>query len=492
MVAAALAGPGIVTPAVASSTPASFADLAAGLMASVVNISTRTTVSPSGGLPMPDVPQGSPFQQYFGNPANPSGEGGSEQGGDERSDGQGDSEEGQDPAKPKKVESLGSGFVIDASGLIITNNHVIENADEIIASFADGTKLTAKLVGHDAKTDLALLKVTPKLPLTAVKFGDSGKLRIGDWVLAIGNPFGFGGSLTAGIVSALNRDINAGPYDSFIQTDAAINRGNSGGPLFNMEGEVIGINTAIVSPTGGSIGIGFAVPTEIAAPVIEQLRQYGQARRGFIGVRIQEVGDEVARSLGMDKPHGALVAGISDGGPAAKAGLRPGDVVITFNGQDVNTSRDLPRLVADTPAGRVVDVVVIRDGQPVTLRVPILLAQEGDEPKPEGGTSTHSQGGSVLGMTVETLSAANRKQYNVAPDVRGLVVTAVSSGSTAEDNKMQPGDVVLEINQTAVDSPDDLQDKVGKLRQAGRKTALLLVTSAGRKLHFVTLALNGR
>ena len=277
------------------------------------------------------------------------------------------------------VQSLGSGFVIDPSGLIVTNNHVIADADEITANFADGGKFEAKIVGIDDKTDLALLKVEAPAPLKAAKFGRSDKMRVGDWVLAIGNPFGFGGTVTAGIVSALDRDINSGPYDHYIQTDASINRGNSGGPLFNIGGEVIGINTAIMSPTGGSIGIGFAVPSEIAVPVIEQLRRFGEVHRGWIGVRIQDVTDEVASGLGMSDNKGAFIAGLTDDGPAAKAGIKEGDVVLEFNGKPVKSMRELPRIVADTPPGDSVDVIVMRDGQRVTLKIEVgrLRGREG-------------------------------------------------------------------------------------------------------------------
>ena len=276
----------------------------------------------------------------------------------------------------RTVQSLGSGFVIDPSGLIVTNNHVIADADEITANFADGRKLEAEVVGIDDKTDLALLKVEAPVPFEAAKFGRSDKMRVGDWVLAIGNPFGFGGTVTAGIVSALDRDINSGPYDHYIQTDASINRGNSGGPLFNIGGEVIGINTAIMSPTGGSIGIGFAVPAEIAVPVIEQLRRFGKVQRGWIGVRIQDVTEEVASGLGMAEAKGAFIAGLSGDGPAAKAGIKEGDVVIEFNGKPVKGMRELPRLVADTPPGDTVDITVMRDGQRVTLKIEVGLLED--------------------------------------------------------------------------------------------------------------------
>ena len=339
--------------------PDTFADLAESLQHAVVNISTSQRVTGSRGIPVPQVPDGSPFQEFFEDFFNRNQDGNSQ--------------------RSRKVQSLGSGFVIDPSGIIVTNNHVIAEADEIIANFADGSKLKAELVGRDTKTDLAVLKVEPETPLKAVNLSNKGDLRVGDWVMAIGNPFGFGGTVTVGIVSALERDINSGPYDKFIQTDASINRGNSGGPLFNLAGEVVGINTAIISPTGGSIGIGFAIPSELALPVIDQLREFGETRRGWLGVRIQQVSDEIAESLGMDNAKGALVAGVTEGGPAEDAGLLPGDVVLKFDGKDVPEMRDLPRIVADTSVGKAVDVVVLRKGEELTIKVTLGRLEEGEK-----------------------------------------------------------------------------------------------------------------
>jgi len=309
---------------------------------------------------LPKVPEGSPFEDLFEDFFNKEGR-----------------------TRPdRRVSSLGSGFVIDAEeGLIVTNTHVIEGADEIIVNFADGSRLKVdKVVGKDGKTDLALLKVTPKKPLKAVKFGSSEALRVGDWVMAIGNPFGLGGSVTIGIISAKARDINSGPYDDYLQTDAAINKGNSGGPLFNMNGEVVGINTAIISPTGGSIGIGFAVPSDIAVPVIEQLRLYGETRRGWLGVRIQSVSEEIAESLGVPENRGALVAAVTPDSPAAKAGIEPGDVIVKFDGKDIVGMRSLPRIVAQTPIGKTVDVEAVRKGERKTFKVVVgRLAEDEDE-----------------------------------------------------------------------------------------------------------------
>ncbi|MDE1995877.1 MAG: Do family serine endopeptidase, partial [Rhizobiaceae bacterium] len=322
--------------------PASVADLAQGLLDAVVNISTSQKVKDEGNGPAtPKVPDNSPFQDFFN-----------------------DFFKNRDNDNSnRKVASLGSGFVIDPSGYIVTNNHVIEGADDIEVTFPNGTKLKAKLIGTDTKTDLSVLKVEPKHPLVSVKFGDSATMRIGDWVMAIGNPFGLGGSVTVGIVSARGRNINAGPYDNFIQTDAAINKGNSGGPLFNMKGEVIGINTAIISPSGGSIGIGFAVPSELAQGVVKQLMDFGETRRGWLGVRIQPVTDDVANSLGLDTAKGALVAGIIKGGPVDNGSIKAGDIILKFDGKDVNEMRDLPRVVAESQVGKEVDVLIFRDGK---------------------------------------------------------------------------------------------------------------------------------
>src|SRR5579885_133122 len=358
LLAGAIACPFVPVPAAARG-PDAIADVAEQVIDAVVNISTKQTVDMSKNT-MPDLPPGSPFEQFF----------------EEFFKNRG--KNGEAPA-PRRVNSLGSGFIIDPSGLVVTNNHVIAGADEVNVILNDGTTLKADIVGRDTKTDLALLRVKTSHPLKAVKFGDSAKLRLGEWVIAIGNPFSLGGTVTAGIVSARNRDINSGPYDNYIQTDAAINRGNSGGPLFNLDGEVIGINTAIISPSGGSIGIGFAVPSDTALPVLNQLRQYGETRRGWLGVRIQQVTDDIADSLGIKPPRGALIAGVDDKGPAKPAGIEPGDVVVKFDGRDVKEMHDLPLMVADTPVGKVVDVIVIRKGKEETHKVTIGRLEDGEK-----------------------------------------------------------------------------------------------------------------
>src|SRR5690349_9803793 len=359
--------------------PDNIADVAEKVIDAVVNISTSQTVEAKAGGEgrgaVPQLPPGSPFEEFFDDffKNRRGGKGGGD-------------------LQPHKTNSLGSGFIIDTSGIVVTNNHVIADADEINVIMNDGTKIKAEIVGIDKKTDLAVLKFKPPKPLVAVKFGDSDKLRLGDWVVAIGNPFSLGGTVTAGIVSAKNRDISSGPYDSYIQTDAAINRGNSGGPLFNLEGEVIGVNTLIISPSGGSIGLGFAVPSKTVAGVVDQLRQFGELRRGWLGVRIQPVTDEIADSLSIKPARGALIAGVDDKGPAKPAGIEPGDVVVKFDGKDIKEPKDLSRIVADTAVGKEVDVVVIRKGKEESRKVTlgrlqdpdkVQTAVKTDEPAPE-------------------------------------------------------------------------------------------------------------
>ncbi|WP_286201873.1 DegQ family serine endoprotease [Ochrobactrum sp. SFR4] len=462
--------------------PASIADLAQGLLDSVVNISTSQTVKDENGEekaePAPQLPEGSPFQEFFDDFF---------------------SEENQKDggSAARKMQSLGSGFVIDAEkGLVVTNNHVIADADEIEVNFTDGKKLKAELLGTDTKTDIALLKVDPtKHKLTAVGFGDSEKSRIGDWVMAIGNPFGLGGTVTLGIISARNRDIQAGPYDNFIQTDAAINRGNSGGPLFDMNGKVIGINTAIISPTGGSIGIGFAIPSELAVSVIQQLEEFGETRRGWLGVRIQPVTDDVAESFGMSEPKGALVAGLIANSGVENKELMPGDIILKFDGKDVESARDLPRVVAESPVGKEVSVLVLRKGKEQTVKIKLgrLEDYENKDKAAAAKDSTKAKEAEtvkVLGMTLGKLDDAQRKQYEISADVEGVVISAVEGKSAAEEKRVNAGDVIVEFAQEAVKAPADIQKKIEKLRQQGRKNALLMLAAPSGELRFVTLRID--
>src|SRR3954447_27003697 len=486
--AAALAFP--MAAAQAQRGPDKIADVAEAVIDAVVNISTSQTVTAGGpssrqapgqspeARPGPGLPPGSPFEEVF------------EEFFKNRRGGPGEPKGG---LTPRRVNSLGSGFVIDAEGLIVTNNHVIADAEEITAVFNDGSKLKAELIGKDSKTDLALLRVKSDKPLKAVKFGNSEKLRLGEWVIAIGNPFSLGGSVTAGIVSARNRDINSGPYDNYIQTDAAINRGNSGGPLFNLEGEVVGINTAIISPSGGSIGIGFAVPSKTALPVIDQLRQFGEIRRGWLGVRIQQVTDEIAESLSVKPPRGALVAGIDEKGPAKPAGIEAGDVIVKFDGKDIKEMRDLPRVVADTPIGKDVPVVVIRKGKEETKTVKLGRLEDGEKqasltpPKSEPEQKPVVK--KSLGLELSNLDEDLRKKYKVKETVKGIVIVGVDADSPAADKRLSAGDVIVEIAQEAVANADDFQTKIDKLKKDGRRSALLLVASAEGELRFVALAL---
>ncbi len=450
--------------------PESVADVAETLQDAVVNISTTQSVKKSQEIPVPRVPKGSPFEEFFNDFFN--------------------QRRGQDA--PRQVSSLGSGFVIDPSGLIVTNNHVIEGADEITANFSDGTKLkVVKVIGRDTKTDLALLKVEPKKPLTSVTFGNSASMRVGDWVMAIGNPFGLGGTLTVGVISAKKRDINSGPYDEFIQTDAAINRGNSGGPLFNMDGKVIGVNTAIISPTGGSIGIGFAVPANTVKQVISQLQKFGETRRGWLGVRIQTVSAEIAESIGLSEPTGALVADVTEKSPAADAGIVAGDVILKFDGQDVPNMRVLPRIVARTDIEKNVDVEIFRKGKKQTVKVRIGKLQEEAEPKETVEELAEKSNESLLGLSIAPLSDALRSQYKIGSKIKGVVITEVEPDSEAAQKNIKPGDVIVEVTQEEVKTPDEVSKRVAEVSKSGRKSVLLLISNAKGDLRFIALPVDG-
>jgi serine protease Do len=412
-----------VSAAMARGAPESFADLAAKLLPSVVNISTtqiQKKTNEKDGPQIPRFPEGSPFQDFF----------------KEFFDRQ------QRETPQRRATSLGSGFIIASSGFVVTNNHVIAEADEITVTLHDDTKLEAKLIGRDAKTDLALLKVEPKKPLTAVSFGDSRKSRVGDWVVAIGNPFGLGGTVTAGIVSARQRDINSGPYDDFIQTDASINRGNSGGPMFNLAGEVIGINTAIYSPSGGSVGIGFAIPSNLARPIIEQLQKFGKARRGWLGVRIQSVSEEIAQSLGMKNATGALVASITKGGPAEKYKIKVGDVILKFDNK--------------VPERKQEETSVVAIGE--------------------------------IGMTLSVLTAGLREKFKLDDDARGVVITEVVPSGPAAEKRIPVGAIIRKIGpyQEVVTSPAQVQQKINQAKKAKLNTILVLIESGGTQ-RFVAL-----
>lgn len=457
--------------------PASVADLAEGLLDAVVNISTSQNVrgrSTQRNTPRPSLPDGSPFQEFFDEFFN-------DRGGDSNRGGQ------------RRVQSLGSGFVIDAAeGIVITNNHVIADADEIEVNFADGGKLRAELVGTDPQTDIAVLKVDPSLrELTQVDFGDSTAIRIGDWVMAIGNPFGLGGSVTVGVISAKQRDINAGPYDDFLQTDASINKGNSGGPLFNMEGEVVGVNTAIFSPTGGSIGIGFAVPSDTVTTVINQLKQYGEVKRGWLGVKIQSITEDIAENLGLPENIGALVAGVTPESPASKGGLTPGDVIVRFDGKDITTMRGLPRIVAQTEIGKSVDVEVLRQGKRETLKIAVGLLDEGESaPQPvqeEKPAEPPPEATSVIGLTLLPLTDDMRTRFGFNPTMKGAIITEIDPESPAATQNVRVGDVITEAQHEAVSQPSDIAAVAEKVNKAGGKSVLLLVEDAKGDARFVSI-----
>jgi serine protease Do len=462
----------------ARGAPESFAELAEKLVPSVVNVSTTQTLrgrDRGQGLEIPRFPPGSPFEEFF----------------KEFFDRQQRRE-----TPERRTTSLGSGFVIDASGLIVTNNHVIADADEISVNLADNLTLKATVVGRDQKTDLALLKVDPPHPLTAARWGDSDRTRVGDWVLAIGNPFGLGGTVTAGIVSARSRDINSGPYDDFIQTDASINRGNSGGPMFNVNGEVIGINTAIFSPSGGSVGIGFAIPANMAKPIVDQLKDFGRARRGWIGVRIQTVTEEIAQGLGLDAAKGALVASLTEGGPAEKAKLEVGDVILRFNGRDITEMRTLPRVVAETAVGRNVPVEVWRKGKRVTASVNIAEFPEDEKiaaaaAKPETAPPAAERGVITLGLVLEPITPELRDRYKLPDDATGVVVTKVEEDSPAAERRIRPGDIIRKIGpeQEAVKTPGQVRQKVDAARKSKMNTILVLVETEGNQ-RFVALRID--
>jgi len=473
-------------PALARGAPDSFADLAEKLLPAVVNIATTQKIT--------DASRNDPnleelFKQFFdrqnrGNGSGNGDNGGDNGGGDNGSGGDNGGGDNGGSGTPHEVTSLGSGFIVDPAGYIVTNNHVIEGAEEITVRTQDNTEYKAKLIGHDPKTDLALLKIDSPTPFPFVEWGDSDKARIGDWVVAIGNPFGLGGSVTAGIVSARQRDINSGPYDDFIQTDAAINRGNSGGPMFDMDGKVIGINTAIFSPSGGSIGIGFALPSSLARPVITQLRQYGHARRGWLGVRIQSVTPELAEGLKMPKPMGALIAAVTDGGPAAKAGIKQGDVVISFNGQEIAEMRHLPRIVAETPFDTSVPVTVLRQGKEMSFQVKLGELDETAETKQasadtQAPAAQPDKSKSVLGLSLAEMSETLRQKYSIADEASGVVVLDVDAKSNAASKGLKAGDVIVEVDQGSVSTPADVQKRIDAAKANGFKVVTLLVYRQG-------------
>ena len=454
-------------PAQAFGAPDSFADLAEQISPSVVNITTSAMVAQAtDGGPM--VPPGSPFEDFFKDFMPPGGQG----------------------SEPQRSEALGSGFVISADGYIVTNNHVIEGADQIEIEFFGGKRLEAKLVGTDLKTDIALLKVESPEPLPFVAFGDSDAMRVGDWVMAMGNPLGQGFSVSAGIVSARGRELQ-GTYDDFLQTDAAINKGNSGGPLFNMDGKVIGVNTAILSPTGGSIGIGFSMASNVVSKVTSQLKEFGETRRGWLGVKIQDVTPDVAEAMGLAAAKGALITDVPDG-PAKNAGLLAGDVILTFNGQEITDVRDLTRTVADSPIGEAVPVLVLRAGAETTIDVTLGRREEAEAVVEASATTADkpavAQKAEVLGLTVVPMDEKVAKDLKLPAGSTGLAVTHVDPASEASGKGVMPGDVIVEAGQQKVVKLSDLEDRLTEAKDAGRKSILLLVRRQGDP-RFVALSI---
>ncbi len=448
----------------ARGAPETFADLADQVSPSVVNITTSTTVAGRAG-PQGIVPEGSPFEDFFR-----------------------EFRDRQGPSQPRRSSALGSGFVISEDGYIVTNNHVIESADEITIEFFSGEELPAEVVGTDPNTDIALLKVESDEPLPFVPFGDSDTARVGDWVMAMGNPLGQGFSVSAGIVSARNRELS-GTYDDYIQTDAAINRGNSGGPLFNMAGEVIGVNTAILSPNGGSIGIGFSMASNVVTRVVDQLQEYGETRRGWLGVRIQDVTDDVAEALDLASSEGALVSDVPEG-PAAEAGMEAGDVIVSFDGKKVTDTRQLVRIVGNTTVGKTVRVVVNREGETQTLRVTLGRREDTETAVPASQEVIPDQPSSMdlMGLTLAPLDDEMRENLELGGDVEGLAVMDVDPTSEAYEKGLRAGDVITEAGQDTVASLGDFETRLQDARDAGRKSILLLVRRGGDP-RFVALSL---
>ncbi len=467
--------------------PESVAGLAEQLSPAVVNIGTSRRIPGGGGVPFPEVPEGSPLEEFFdeNNPNNGLGEG-----------------------RMQEARSLGSGFIIGADGTIVTNNHVIEGAEEIEVYLTDGTRLPATIIGTDDKTDLAVLKVEAGRDLPFVEFGDSDGAVVGDWVMAIGNPFGLGGSVTLGIVSARNRDIQSGPYDQFIQTDAAINQGNSGGPLFDMNGKVVGINTAIIARGGNSLGIGFAVPVNLAKPVIDQLAEFGETRRGWLGVGIQEVSEDIRDSLGLTSTAGALVIDVTKGGPSENV-IITGDIILEFDSKPIARMRDLPRVVAETAVGKAVPVKVLRDGMELSFDITLgrlevgeqLIANRGQMPveeTPSPGTPDAPaepdpvpQGLSdLVGFSVAPLDEDKRAEFGITPEADGVVVTDVKGGSDADLKGFIPGLIVTEVNQRRVVNVDELNALVDEAKEAGRPAVLFKVQDPTGASRFIAIRLS--
>jgi len=456
--------PQAATPSFIAGAPTTFADLAAKVSPAVVNVSsTHVMTQEQGNGQMPfDFPEGSPFEQFFK---------------------QFQQQQQREQQKhPQKVTSLGSGFIIDATGYVVTNNHVVDGAKDIEVTLTDGSAYPAKVIGTDAKTDLALLKVAAKKPLPYVSFGDSDKMRIGDWVMAVGNPFGLGGTVTAGIVSARGRDIHEGPYDDFLQIDAAINQGNSGGPTFSTDGSVIGINTAIFSPSGGSVGIGFAIPSNLAKPIIAELKDQGHIDRGWLGVSIQPLTSDLTRGMGLSSDKGALVSSVQENSPAAAAGIKSGDVVVRFGDHEIEAPKDLSRAVAETASGATVPVKVWRDGAEKTVEVKIAemkdevasAAQPGEQSGPDASDTVDQ-----LGATLAPVNDLTRQQFGLSEDAKGVVIADLEQDSALAEQGVRPGDVIERVNDRKIANPADVSKALQEAQADKRSVAIMLIESDG-------------
>jgi serine protease Do len=456
----------LVGTAGAADAPASFADLAAKVTPAVVNIASKHKAAQAGDdnghLPFV-VPKGSPFEDFFKH-----------------------FNERQRPDNGAESMALGSGFIVDPAGYVVTNNHVIDEATDISVTLTTGKTYPAKLIGTDKKTDLALLKIDSPTPLPTVAFGDSDAIRVGDWVMAVGNPFGLGGTVTSGIVSARGRDLNSSAFDDFLQIDASINQGNSGGPTFSMAGEVVGINTAIFSPNGGSVGIGFAIPSNLAKPIIATLREKGSIERGWLGVQIQGVTPDIAAAVGLDKPAGAIVSEVMPDSPAAKAGLKAGDVILTFGGKAVDRLHDLPRLVAAAPVGGKAEVTLWRDHatQTVTVEVAKLADDQvaANDNQPEAPAAPASDAVETLGLTLASLTPDLRQQFGIADTINGVVVTSVADDGPAAKRGLQPGDVIEQVGSDPVATPQQVANLAKAAHAENRNAVLLLVNRQGDEI----------
>jgi serine protease Do len=483
-IATALTGSAVINPVFAVPAPLqndavnetvaalpNFADMIETVSPAVVNISTKTTMArkPSRGQSIPQLPPGSPMQEFFerffeGRPGG-----------------------APNFRSPRSMQALGSGFIIDPSGYVVTNNHVIDGADEVTVVLEDGTSHKAQLQGSDPKTDLALLKIEAEEPLPYVAFGDSKGARAGDWIVAIGNPFGLGGTATTGIISARGRDIRSSAFDDYIQVDAPINQGNSGGPLFDVSGRVIGVNTAIFSPNGGNVGIGFAIPATIAKSVIDELKENGKIERGWLGVVIQPVTEDIAASLGLSESKGTLIADVMPNSPAAKAGIKPGDILTHFNGEELTRDKQLPWLVANMEANQEVKVDIVRQGEPRTLDVTIA-ATPNEEVSIAQADNEKDQSTGKLGLALAPITPDVRQRFQLAEETQGVVIVAVRPGSPAEAQGLQVGDVISMVGQTRVQTPQEVVDKVQEASKAEREAVLLRVARGGQE-QFITLEL---